>query len=196
MLRLSAGAIAEGTAPESRIEPPLSEEERTMAAGWLARADDPAGEALRALEPDLAAIPLEHPLGVAAATLRVQSRLASGDPAQIQEAIRIADDTLGDRPDTGSVLLRAEALAAAREHTGVLETLGEVIGRLDPRIGTSRAHARRALALTRATPNTPELRRLRNATLVRLGGRPNEVGPGQRPTEANTPEDTTATLTN
>jgi hypothetical protein len=36
-LRLAAGEIAQGLDPEKIVQPPLSEAERTVASGWVAR---------------------------------------------------------------------------------------------------------------------------------------------------------------
>ena len=86
---------------------------RSPRAGWPARAIR-AERPLRALDAQLAAIPLRHPLGVDAVRLRVQARLASGDPALVEEAVEIAEESLGDRPDPSSLLLRAEASCGRR----------------------------------------------------------------------------------
>jgi len=175
LLRLSAGAIADGADPERLVRPPLSNAERALAEGWVARTHDPRGEALRALEADLAVIPLRHPLGADAVRLRVQARLQSGDSALVQEAVALAEASLGDRPDPSSILLRAEAGAAAGDDIAVLETLGELLDMLDPRQGSSRAQLHRARELARATQNDPELYWLRSRTLRRLGERADRV---------------------
>jgi spermidine synthase len=169
MLRLSAGAIADGRNPEEVIAPPLSDAERAVAAGWAARASDPAGAALRALEPQLAVIPPGHPLGADAVRLRVQARLASGDPALVQEASALAEASLDDRLEPSSVLLRAEASAAAGDHVGALETLTELADHLDPRIPSTEALLRRARDLARSAPDDRDLHWLRQNTLQRLG---------------------------
>ena len=68
------------------------------------------------------------------------------------------------------MLLRAEAYAAADDHGAVLETLSDLISKLDPRHGSSRAIARRAVALARATPKDDrELVWLRTGVLRRFG---------------------------
>jgi hypothetical protein len=177
LLRMSAGTIADGADPEKILRPPISEPERTLVEGWRARARDPKGEALRELEARLAAIPPLHPLGDDALRLRVQARIQSGDPALVKEAIDLANASLGDRPDPAAILLRAEAYSAAGDHVAVLETIGDLVDHLSRQHGASRAFARRALALARATPgDDEEIFWLRRNTLRRLGvgvdGRP------------------------
>jgi len=169
MLRLSAGAIADGASPDTIVAPPLSDAERAVAAGWAARASDAHGEALRALEPQLAAIPASHPLGADAVRLRVQARIASGDPALAQEATVLAEASLDDRPEPSSILLRAEASAAAGDHVAALETLGDLVDHLDPKLPSALAIVRRARDLARSMPDEGDLRLLRQNTLQRLG---------------------------
>ncbi len=179
MLRLSAGAIAKGANPERILPPPLSEAERALAEGWIARARDPRGLSAGALEARLAAIPLRHPLGPDAVRLRVQGRLASGDPALVQDAVALANANLGNRSNPSSILLIAETAAAAGDHATVLNTLSELLAELDARRASSRALAFRARELARATPDDdPDLHWLRTSTLRRLGeGRPRGAAP-------------------
>ena len=94
--------------------------------GPPARAIPTAQRCARSI-PGWRAIPLSHPLGEDAARLRILARISSGDPEQVREAMRIADAALGDRPDPRSLLLRAEAYAAAGEHGAVLETLIDLV---------------------------------------------------------------------
>jgi spermidine synthase len=169
MLRLSSGAIADGADPETILAPPLSDAERAVAAAWAARPNDPRGEALRALEPQLAAIPPGHPLGADAVRLRVQARIASGDAALAQQATALAETSLDDRPEPSSILLRAEASAAAGDQVGALETLTELVEHLDPKVPSAIAIVRRAQDLARSMPDDRELHWLRQNTLQRLG---------------------------
>jgi hypothetical protein len=171
MLRLSAGAIADGANPETFVAAPLSDAERAVAAGWLARGDGSRGEALRALEPQLAAIAPTHPLGADAIRLRVQGRIASGDAALAEEATALAEASLSDRPEPSSILLRAEASAAAGDPVAALETLGDLVDHLDPKQPSAYALANRARELARSMPDDGDLRILRQATLQRLGVR-------------------------
>jgi spermidine synthase len=166
-LRLAAGQIAQGLDPEKIVQPPLSEAESAVASGWIARAGGKV-EALRALEAPLAAIPIDHPLGTDAIRLRIQARLASGDPELAKEAVDLSEGSLGERPEPSLILLRAEASAQAGDHELALETLRELIGRLDGRLDSHRALGFRARDLARAAPDTPELRSLRSFVLQRL----------------------------
>src|SRR5262249_50804693 len=137
LLRLSEGEIARGAEVEEILPPPLSDAERTLAAAWQARERDPSGQMLLALDSELAAIPLRYPLGIDAVKLRIKARLASGDPERVKEAVAIAGESLGNRSDPASILLRAEASAAAGDHLALLETLGVLIEELDPREPTT-----------------------------------------------------------
>ncbi len=173
MLRLSAGRIADGVDPEQVLPPPLSEIERALADGWRARARDPRSLATGALESALGQVPLHHPLAADAVRLRIQGRLATRDPVLIQDAVALAEANLRNRSDPGSILMLAEAAAAARDHFTVLKTLSDLLEELDPRRTSSRASSRallnRARHLARATPDDPELYWLRSDTLRRLG---------------------------
>lgn len=170
LLRLSSGELSDGADPERIVPPPLFAEERVLAQAWNARASDPGGAALRALDPQLAAIPLSHPLGHDAARLRILARITSADPKEVREAMQIADATLGDRPDPRSLLLRAEAYAAAGEHGAVLEMLSEIVPQLEPGDRAASAIVRRARELFAATPaDDPQLRWLRRSAQRALG---------------------------
>ncbi len=170
MLRLSTGAIADGADPERILPQPLSESERTLADAWAARARDPRELAAGPLEARLAAIPLRHPLGTDAARLRVQGRLASGDPALVKDAVELANATLGNRGDPSSILLIAETAAAAGDPVTVLKTLAELAEEIDARRSSSRALLVRARELARATPaDDPNLYWQRSDTLRKLG---------------------------
>ena len=104
-------AIAGGANPEQILAPPLSDEERALADGWVTRARDPRALAAGELEARLAAVPPRHPLGSDAMRLRVQGRLASGDPALVKDANRARRRAI--RPS-----LRPELDPAARGDRG------------------------------------------------------------------------------
>ena len=67
-----------------------------------------------------------------------------------------------------SILLRAEAAAAAGNHLALFEILNVLIDELDPREPSMRALIQRASELGRATPDDPELRAFREITLRRV----------------------------
>ncbi|TMA26850.1 MAG: hypothetical protein E6J87_21740, partial [Deltaproteobacteria bacterium] len=186
MLRLSVGAIAGGANPEQIVSPPLSDEERALADGWATRARDPRALAAGELDARLAAVAPRHPLGPDAMRLRVQGRLASGDPGLAKDADLLANDYFGHRSDPSSILLLAETAAAVGDPATVLERLSELIDALDPRRASSRAFAYRARDLARATAaDDPELSWMRAAVLRRLGvtvarGAPRNAGAGKR----------------
>lgn len=169
LLRLSAGAIIDGTDPESLVEPPLDEFERAVSEAWLARSIRDEGQALRAFEVPLAAVPLGHPLAPDAARLRIEWRMRSGESDLVAQAIVLADESLGDRPDPRSLLLRAEAYAAGEKHAAVLDSLRVLAERLDADSDLTTAYVRRARELIRETPNDPALKYMRRRAEKALG---------------------------
>jgi spermidine synthase len=182
MLRLSAGSIADGADPTQIVPAPLSDPERSLADAWVARARNPRSLAEGELETRLAAIPLRHPLGRDAVRLRVQGRLATRDPALIADAVALANAQLGNRSDPSSILLIAEASAAAGDPVTVLKTIAELLDEIDPKRASSRALTIRARDLARATPDDdPDLYWLRSNTLRRLGDPSWRGAPSARP---------------
>jgi tetratricopeptide (TPR) repeat protein len=173
LLRLSTSQLVRGRDPAEVVAPPLLEQERLVVRAWMARAEDPSGAALLALDDELARIPLQHPLGSDAARLRALARLQSGEPARIDEAVRIVEETLGDRPDPRSLLVRAEVYAKAGEHALVLEALDSFARRLanGPQGAWRQPLLRRARDLAREVPDDdPELYWMRRRVLGQLGG--------------------------
>jgi spermidine synthase len=170
MLRASLNQIADGTPAETLIAPPLDEAERSVAAGWRAGGDLQKDAAPGELDAALARIPLQHPLGHEAALMRIRERLRGDDPEQLREAMRLVDASMGDRPDARSLLLRAEAYSAAGEHGAALETL-ILLSRVARQEGAlAPAFLNRARQVALDTPTEPELRRLRQHVLRRVGG--------------------------
>jgi hypothetical protein len=118
--------------------------------------------------------------------LRVQARLASGDPELVKDANLLTTEHLGLRSDPSSILLLAETAAAEGDPATVLEMLSELLDALDPRRPSSRAFVYRARELASATPaDDPDLSWFRTAMLRRLGvavprGAPRNVGMGGR----------------
>ena len=161
LLRLSVSSIVAGNGADALLEAPLSDVEQLLVDAWRARAESDGGAALRALDGSLGSVPLRHPLALDAARLQIYWRLKSDDPEIVREATALADRSVGDRPDPPSLLLRAEAYAALGEHTVVLDMLRLLGDKLDPRSGIAVPYARRARELIRATPQDPELARLR-----------------------------------
>ena len=176
MLRLSAGAIADGAEP--RADPPAAAIRRgARARGRLGR---PRARSPRSWRPDelearLAAVPPRHPLGPDAVRLRVQGRLASGDPALVKDADRLANEHLGHRSDPSSILLLAETAAAVGDPAAVLKTLSELLdaarpaARLESRVRLPRARSgprdarRRSGAVLAAHQHAAAARRQRAA---------------------------------
>jgi spermidine synthase len=170
LLRLSVRAILEGRDPEEILEPPLSEAEWVLIEGWRARelaAGDP--RALEALEESLAALPIQHPLATDATRLRIDWRLRSADPERILEAERLAEESLGQWPDSASLLLRAQTSIAAGHYAAGLDALRMVGERVDRKGRLADAHLIRAYELLRATPMEPELAWLRERAERELG---------------------------
>ena len=133
LLRLSAGSIARGAAAEEIVRPPLSDAERAVAAGWVAQARDPSGEACWLSI---------HSSPRFRSSIRSESkRCGCGSGHAWPAATRRAWTRPSRWPRTGSatdatpssILLRAEASAAAGDHLALLETLNALIDELDPR---------------------------------------------------------------
>ncbi|MBW2418264.1 MAG: fused MFS/spermidine synthase [Deltaproteobacteria bacterium] len=172
MLRLSVGAIAEGTEPSSIVAEPFSEAEEVMIAGWRARRVKDSGESLRSLEPELAAIPYRHPLATDATRLRIDWRVRSGEEERLLEAARLAEGGLGQWPDVPSLLLRASTTIAVGEYAIALDALGMLSFR--PGQGghlatLSATHLRHARKLLQSIPRSPELAQARRKAEKSLG---------------------------
>ena len=90
----------------------LSDPAAAVAEGWRMQAQGGAAS-LRALEPRLAALDPRHPLWDAAQGLRIEWRLASGEPAEAATALALADRLLARTPSPWIRLLRARAAGAA-----------------------------------------------------------------------------------
>lgn len=151
LLELSRDRIGKGEPVETVVALPLDDAEWTVVTAWQG-----SPNAARSLEPQLAAIPLGHPLGRAARWLRADWRLLTGERARALEVVRLADELLGDRPKGNEMLLRIQALAAAHEFRAALSSLAT----LGMRAGGTPA-SRRALQILRIIPDTPPLSALR-----------------------------------
>ena len=184
LLRLQAGRIADGLDPATLVAPPLTAAEHAVADGWRARAEDPTGASLRDLEDRLAAVARRHPLGVEAARLRIQARLRSGDPQALEEAVVLAEESLGDRPDPASILLRAEAVAASGDIGLALEVLLDLANSIDPRLASSQALLLRGRRIAAELPIQPELAQLQATVLQRYGTRARGGAAGGTPTDS------------
>jgi hypothetical protein len=155
MLRLSRAAMQRGEPADRFVAAPLDDAERAIVDGWLTR-----GKGLEELEPQLAAIGPRHPLAREARWLRASWRIRSGDPELARQAVRLSDEILGARRAPRSLLLRAQAQAAAGDPAGALHTLA-VIGEQARAAPVPPG----ALATARAIPASPEFAELRAHTL-------------------------------
>ena len=172
LLRLKAGELARGADPATLLAAPLSDAERVVATGWHVRNEDSSGDALLALDEELAAVPIVHPLGPDAARLRVQARVMSGEEERLQEAVAISEASLSHRPDPRSLLIRAEVFAAAGEDAALLQTLGVFLVSLREleETGPRQAMVQRARNLARGSESEdPAIRPLRRNIFRQLG---------------------------
>ncbi len=161
LLLLSEQAIAQGADPLDFLAAPLGEAERTVASGWKRLAAGAAG--VGSLEPELASIPVRHPLAVAAYRLRTESRM--GSPEAIEMADRVLHLSGGLPRDR---LLRARASAAAGQHPAALDTLWRMLPMLDRRSPRSQALAILGLRVLDTIPASEELAVERRVIEARL----------------------------
>jgi hypothetical protein len=149
MLRLSAGAIADGADPETIVAPPLSDAERAVAARWAARPTIRAASAARAR-----AAARRDPAEPSARRRRGAAARPGADrerrPALAQQATALAETSLDDRPEPSSILLRAEASAAAGDPSPRSRHSRELVEYLDPKVPSAIAScAERAISRAR-----------------------------------------------
>jgi spermidine synthase len=104
---------------------------------------EPDWNTVRALDALLAAIDPRSALATEATHLRARSRLASGDPAQAREGMRLLDGLLPRIRARGDLRLRAQLADAAGATSGALSTWME--------LATSGAAESRAAAAARGT---------------------------------------------
>ena len=139
--------------------------------GWRARELERDGMALEALDGSLAALPVRHPLATDATRLRIEWRLRSGDAVRLLEAERLAEESLGQWPDSASLLLRAQTSLAAGHYVAGLDSLRMVGERVERNGRLADAHLRRGYELLRATPREPELAWYRERAERALSGK-------------------------
>jgi len=125
LLQLSRSELAQGLDPTAIVPAPLDSAERAVVEAWSVASRDGG---MRALEPELAAVPLRHPMLPEALRLRVEWRVASGSPALARQAIALADLANRWRPE--DLLLRARVCIAARELSAALNSLSILEGYL------------------------------------------------------------------
>jgi spermidine synthase len=133
--------------------------------GWRSVAED-RGRAVEDLEPQLAQVSPGHPAYGAATRLRIQWRLASGEPARAREAIVLLDPLIATRPGSGDLLLRARLGAAAGDPDLVRVTLYEIVPSLERRAGQEATAEQALRILDSAAGGDPEARKLLRARLA------------------------------
>ena len=141
LLRVQRRGVESGAARYLELAEPLDGAAAAVVAGWRhAAAGD--WQALRALEPALAAAELRDPAYRDALRLRVQWRNAGGDPALHAQALEIATEMLRGELTPGDAAVAAEAFAAAGQRVQALQLLD-----LLSRMGGNRGAARAGVAL-------------------------------------------------
>ncbi len=152
-----AGLLAAQRAEVERGHPhglALSELEAAVAAGWRQAALG-SWDALRALDPLLAAADARDVLFAEAARLRVRWRVESGDVREAREALAILDPVLPVGALPMDFVLRARVAARAEEPRQAIASLEELALRLE-RGTTARGAARSGLAVLDAVAGVPE----------------------------------------
>ncbi len=166
LVRAERRALLRGDAELEAVAASLSDGGAAVARGWRA-AEAGDWDALRALEPGLAAALPADPAFEDAARLRARWRVQSGEPARAREALALLDDLLaaGGSPRPGresgagpdDLVLRARAAAiAGRPETAVasLEHAAKVLAAERPR---DRRSAYEALEVARALSDGPRV---------------------------------------
>jgi hypothetical protein len=141
-LRPEAPSALSGWARRDSLASALLEGWRRVADGHAATVED--------LEPRLAGVD-RAPAYRAATRLRIQWRLASGDPARAREALPLVDTLVAIRPAPADLLLRARLGAAAKDPDLVRVTLYEIVHSLERR-GRVKATAEEALRILDSVP--------------------------------------------
>ncbi len=168
VLRINQYRIGSGLLDvSSLVSLPLREQEETVVAGWLARGSEDWAT-LEALDDRLRKIDRRNPLSNAAAELRMEWRIASGDPNRGREAVAIFDDASWFYRPLDGALLRSRACLTAGDPSAALDSLINVsrVGRRSRGLG--KAFAKRANELVRQIPEDPELARVRTRIAQRL----------------------------
>jgi hypothetical protein len=90
---------------------------------------------VKALEPQLAAIPWRHALRPAATRVRILWRLNSHDPEAAREGIELLDPLLATRPRVQDLFLRTRLAAAGADLDTALGSLWDVVTGFERRPG-------------------------------------------------------------
>ena len=130
--------------------------ERLLVAAWRG-SDEQDDAALRALDPELAAVDPTDPLFDEAWRLRIAWRARSGDPDRVREGRTLLETELAVWPFTADLLQRAELATLDGDEHAVASSLRELLTRPD----TTATELRRAAELFAAlTPDREdEIRR-------------------------------------
>ena len=160
-LLLSAYRLGQGTEPADVIPLPLEAQEQLLVAGWRANANQDYG-ALERLDDRLAAFPRQHALSNAADSLRVEWRIASGDPERGREAVAISDHAVWNFRRLEGALLRARACLAAGDPLAAADSLAYLSRAFRKNKSIGQGFAKRAGRLLEQLPNDPKINRLRS----------------------------------
>jgi hypothetical protein len=174
LLSTGVGALRPGAPPAlsgwARRDPLAS----ALLEGWQRVVDDHAASVVD-LEPQLADVAPGHPAYGAATRLRVQWRIASGDPARAREGLPLIEGLIATRPAPADLLLRARLAAAAKDPDLVRVSLYELVPSL--RRSGARAMAEESLRLLDSVPGGNPEERARLRTLLKAGSETRETPP-------------------
>ncbi len=150
LLRLRRPALLQGNPAAAALAAAVTGPERAVVDAWRLEAEGRAAQ-LAALDPRLAAIPVESPYFGESTRIRVEWRLASGDAARGREAIALLDRLIPVSGSPADLVQRARAAALAGEPAIALSSLAEVSGALGGGLAPG-ATVREAMALLDSLP--------------------------------------------
>ncbi|MCG8589378.1 MAG: hypothetical protein MJE66_08800, partial [Proteobacteria bacterium] len=150
LLRERRAAVASDRPDVKALVATLGPREALLARALRLAADE-GPRALAQLEPEFAAVPPGDLIYRDVTRLRVDWRVATGEPALASQAIVLLDAVLPPAPGPSDLVARAQACATAGLHAGAVRTLFELAPHLGPRSGRA-GEAAAAAAVLQALP--------------------------------------------
>ena len=178
LLKLRRAALVAGDDAPLAPLGTLHDDESAVLAGWRA-AERGDLAALRALEPRLASQGPRVPLHEEAVRLRIEWRVASGDPQLAAEALPLVDALIPTSVSARDEVLRARVLAATGDATSAVVTLAQSGLTLRGRSEREREVATEARRLVRALPDDPTAEQVQEAIQRRFPGMLAEHAPAE-----------------
>jgi spermidine synthase len=154
LLRAERTRLVAGAADLVALAAPLDDSARAVIAGWTAEANR-EWDAVRALEPRLAAARPVDAIYGDALRLRAAWRIASGEPNEGAAALAILELVFPTSVEPGDYVQRARAAVVAGDAGTAIESLTQALESTTP--GAFRTVAQRVAAELSAIPPTPDL---------------------------------------